>query len=499
MTGRVMQGGWIFDFSRGLFGVKDDMRDVLTQPTSYIIFKDKAGYVCAKNGETGKIDYRGTDAAEVIQAAIDAVKQAGGGTVFIKKGNYSITKTIKLLEDNEVVPITLMGEGRGGEFHSGATVLDAGLGSDYPIIQIGDGARYGKLIDLQLRGGTHGLKAILTASNNYVIRCGFYKQTVASIHWGAGSPPTGGNQNWTIDCEIFNKGYDGAGIIIDKDHERIINTRILTTDNFCLKVGVDGADAMDLYAVGLFLQCGIDDAEGIDYGAVYINGLDDGYIQFWPEVGVNPNNNPWNLYVDSGAIDKEIIVEMPRDENLTYVYIDPSLADKVIVRTPSYCVSGKSLLFKDPETGHFLDIRPWDGEQSYIRSENNLLLKSGRKFVFNTNVNFPYEFENSPVYLKAGLQIDPETVKTADYTTSKTDSLIPVDTTGGVVTITLSSDHTSQVGSIVIIKDVGGNAGTNAITITTETGTIDGATSITINTNYGSVRLFSDGSNWYTF
>ena len=55
-------------------------------------------------------------------------------------------------------------------------------------------------------------------------------------------------------------------------------------------------------------------------------------------------------------------------------------------------------------------------------------------------------------------------------------------------------------GRIVIIKDVGGSANTNNITIATEgSETIDGSASSTISSNYGVVRLFSDGTNWFTF
>ena len=89
--------------------------------------------------------------------------------------------------------------------------------------------------------------------------------------------------------------------------------------------------------------------------------------------------------------------------------------------------------------------------------------------------------------------------KTADYTTTSDDVIVGVDTSGGAVTITLAS-ATVTAGRIVIIKDVGGSAGTNNITIATEgSETIDGAASSTISSNYGVVRLFSDGTNWFTF
>ncbi len=44
-----------------------------------------------------------------------------------------------------------------------------------------------------------------------------------------------------------------------------------------------------------------------------------------------------------------------------------------------------------------------------------------------------------------------------------------------------------------------GGAATNNITVTPQTGTIDGAANVVINTNYGSVRTYSDGTNWFTY
>lgn len=89
--------------------------------------------------------------------------------------------------------------------------------------------------------------------------------------------------------------------------------------------------------------------------------------------------------------------------------------------------------------------------------------------------------------------------KTSAYTATGDDCIIGVNTTSAAVTITLGSDLVSE-GRIVIIKDIGGAAATNAITVATEgSETIDGSASTTITTNYGVLRLFSDGTNWFSF
>ena len=55
-------------------------------------------------------------------------------------------------------------------------------------------------------------------------------------------------------------------------------------------------------------------------------------------------------------------------------------------------------------------------------------------------------------------------------------------------------------GRIFILKDESGAAGTNNIIVNAASGTtIDGAASTSINTNYGAMRVYSDGTNFFTF
>jgi len=73
--------------------------------------------------------------------------------------------------------------------------------------------------------------------------------------------------------------------------------------------------------------------------------------------------------------------------------------------------------------------------------------------------------------------------------------VIRVDTTGGVVTVTLPDQQGRMVGEEITIKDFGGNALTNNITISPSgTDTIDGAASDTIAVNNGFRKYISDGS-----
>jgi hypothetical protein len=91
------------------------------------------------------------------------------------------------------------------------------------------------------------------------------------------------------------------------------------------------------------------------------------------------------------------------------------------------------------------------------------------------------------------------TVNAATYDLLATDYILNVTYTGtgAVTSLTLPTAQVIE-GRTIVIKDAGGNAGTNNITIDTEgSETIDGSATNVINTNYGYVTLYSDGSNWF--
>lgn len=102
----------------------------------------------------------------------------------------------------------------------------------------------------------------------------------------------------------------------------------------------------------------------------------------------------------------------------------------------------------------------------------------------------------SDIYLNSGVRLDRQT--TASNISSTWRSIIGITSTGTPRAITLESD-TNVSGHIIIVKDEGGGAGTDNITITPESGTIDGASNYVINTNYGVMRAYGTGTNWFTF
>lgn len=87
--------------------------------------------------------------------------------------------------------------------------------------------------------------------------------------------------------------------------------------------------------------------------------------------------------------------------------------------------------------------------------------------------------------------------KTGTYTALITDSVILCNTSGGAFTVTVPAASTCK-GRVYIVKDSGGAAGANNITIATSGGNIDGTATKLIAANYGSLRVVSDGTNWFT-
>lgn len=92
------------------------------------------------------------------------------------------------------------------------------------------------------------------------------------------------------------------------------------------------------------------------------------------------------------------------------------------------------------------------------------------------------------------------TAVSANYTALATDKLVAVTATATAITITLPAVTLGSATSVfnLEIKDESGGAATHNITATPVSGTIDGAATLAITTNYGSLRLYAQGTNWFT-
>ena len=87
-------------------------------------------------------------------------------------------------------------------------------------------------------------------------------------------------------------------------------------------------------------------------------------------------------------------------------------------------------------------------------------------------------------------------LKTADYTISTGDYYIGVDTAQNAVTLTLPAAAVAMDGQTWIIKDEGGNANTNVITVTgsSATNTIEGSNQVILESSYAAIHLYCNGS-----
>lgn len=96
-------------------------------------------------------------------------------------------------------------------------------------------------------------------------------------------------------------------------------------------------------------------------------------------------------------------------------------------------------------------------------------------------------------------QIIPVTALTnlsSPYIVLTTDYYMTCNVSGGVLTIRLPNAPTT--GRVYVVKDAGGNAATNNITVTTVGGVvnIDGATTFVMNTAYQSASFLFNGATW---
>jgi len=84
-----------------------------------------------------------------------------------------------------------------------------------------------------------------------------------------------------------------------------------------------------------------------------------------------------------------------------------------------------------------------------------------------------------------------------DYFMVEDDEIIGVTRDGLVITLVLAERFKNKT---VIIKDESGLAGSTGITMRRSgLAEIDGATNVNISTNFGVLRLYSDGTDWFSW
>ena len=136
-------------------------------------------------------------------------------------------------------------------------------------------------------------------------------------------------------------------------------------------------------------------------------------------------------------------------------------------------------------------IEKFDSIDSGLISISDVVAKSG------DTMSGELVFSAAGIKIAAGHFIASRAAVT-DYSTVD-EVIVGVTSTASARTIDLTSSD-CVVGRIIIVKDESGAANVNNITVTTQGAeTIDGAATYVINTAYGTVRLYSNGTNWFTW
>jgi|GEM_PF-732768 hypothetical protein len=100
----------------------------------------------------------------------------------------------------------------------------------------------------------------------------------------------------------------------------------------------------------------------------------------------------------------------------------------------------------------------------------------------------------------AGITHKRSAITAATYTILVTDYYIGADTSSNTITLTLPAASAAGSGKTYVIKDEGGNAAANAITVDGNgSETVDGAATVDVTSPYGALNLYSDGSNWFVY
>jgi hypothetical protein len=191
-----------------------------TETASYVIWTDGT-YVYAKNGKTGAIDFKGTDASTVIQSAVNAL--TSGGKIFIKAGTYVLkprpaTWGYACIDLSNKVNVELEGEGK-------STVLKLiDNAKQYTNdVQSGNVIYYGNANYIAIRHlKIDGNKANNTDSGVDGDGCGIrgyatYRDIVEDVHFyncvREGFYAT--NTQWSFYKDLFAEGCGYYGIVLD--------------------------------------------------------------------------------------------------------------------------------------------------------------------------------------------------------------------------------------------------------------------------------------------
>jgi len=172
------------------------------QPASYIIFGEDNNndgvydIIYAKNASSGQIEFSGTDAATVIQNAINQL--TNGGKIFIKAGTYECSQSI-FLKDNVII------EGEGTK-----TILKAiSLSEDFIRIYDVENVTVSNIKIMHVGGSGYLLLIYVNTRNIIVENCHFNGEGVGA---GIGVMNINNKNIWIKNNYLINFTYEAIAI-----------------------------------------------------------------------------------------------------------------------------------------------------------------------------------------------------------------------------------------------------------------------------------------------
>lgn len=125
--------------------------------------------------------------------------------------------------------------------------------------------------------------------------------------------------------------------------------------------------------------------------------------------------------------------------------------------------------------------------------------QNGNSWFTGGNVGIGTATPVATLSLGGGMAINRRGVSDVNYTAVATDYMIAYTALSATRTVTLPAASASNTNQIYIIKDQTGNAATNNIVVQGTGGqTIDGAVSKSITTAWGVLKVYTNGSAWFT-
>lgn len=385
-----------------------------------------------------------------------AIKATGGAKVILGLASSLVTASV----DNAVSAtngFSATAFGAGGTIIAGGNPFTSGFVGFNVFEETGNGIllgsfdqlNTGSIAILESNSPETGVRNLVEISNNNSLAIGAVALQIT--------------QNSTADGVVIDKNESGNALSIDADVSSISDLVGLLIDSDNSGTGASIA----MQATTGHLVIGIPSTHVTDR-AIHTFGTDNG-IQLERVTGEEGVMRVVSGGITGGVFYLQSTGDMQLGETQTEVYIDRS---------------SSQILIGDPFG---------DGADVHITVDN------ATGFITNGGSTTIGADSAPTATLQVVGDIAVDRTATAASANTAGETIVGVTDTTTPRTITLDTDDVVD-GQIMIIKDESGGAGSNNITIDTEgTETIDGAASVVITVNYGVLRVYSDGTNWFSF